>query len=465
MTVSPLQNNPVPSHRFNPVALREYDVRGIVGEQITETDAYYLGRAFGTHVVRLGGTKICVGYDGRLTSPALHEQLVRGLVECGLHVDTIGLCPTPMLYFTLKDRLFDAGIMVTGSHNAAAYNGFKMSLQNGPVYGDMIQQLGTLAERGDFETGTGAVRDIDVKADYIARLIKDFEKGRPLKVAWDISHGAAGAVIHDLIAQLPGEHILLNDTVDGTFPAHPPDPTVDRNLDALRRAVTDNQCNLGIAFDGDADRIGAIDEKGNILRCDALLTLYARDVLDTHPAASIIADVKCSQTLFDDIARMGGTPIMWKTGHSLIKAKMAETNAPLAGELSGHIFFNDKYYGYDDALYCAIRLFNILAGEDKPLSSYFSHLPPLLSTPEQRMAVDEAEKFSIVPRILDNMKDSAAHINDIDGIRVSTPEGWWLIRPSNTEAALVIRMEASSLEALEKMKDTVTYEIDRARHD
>lgn len=464
MTASPLSKN-TQTHRFNPIALREYDVRGIVGEQLDETDAYYLGRAFGTLVIRDGGTRLCVGYDGRLTSPALKDALVKGLLECGLAVDVVGLCPTPMLYFTIKDRLLDAGVMVTGSHNDARYNGFKLSLKSGPVYGEMIKQLGAMAEAGDFENGEGTLREIDVKDGYITRLMKDLTQGRAMKVAWDISNGAAGAVIHDLIAQLPGDHILINDTVDGTFPAHAPDPTVDRNLDELRRVVADNNCDFGIAFDGDADRIGAIDEKGNILRCDALMTLYARDVLENFPNAPIIADVKCSQSLFDDIARMGGTPIMWKTGHSLIKAKMAETGAPLAGELSGHIFFNDKYYGYDDALYCAIRLMTIWGAGEQALSAYFSHLPRLLSTPEQRIPMDESIKFDIVPRILARLKETDANICDIDGIRVTTPDGWWLIRPSNTEAALVVRMEASSLEALEKMKDTVNHEIERARND
>lgn len=465
MTASLSSHPASQTHRFNPIALREYDVRGIVGEQLDETDAYYLGRAFGTLVIRDGGVRLCVGYDGRLTSPALKDALIKGLLECGLAVDVIGLAPTPMLYFAIKDRLLDAGVMITGSHNDARYNGFKLSLKSGPLYGAMIKQLGAMAEAGDFVNGEGTVRDIDVKDSYITRLLKDLTTQRPMKVAWDISNGAAGAVIHDLVAQLPGEHILINDAVDGTFPAHAPDPTVDRNLDELRRAVTDNHCDFGIAFDGDADRIGAIDEKGNILRCDALMTLYARDVLNSFPNAPIVADVKCSQTLFDDIARMGGRPVMWKTGHSLIKAKMAEVGAPLAGELSGHIIFNDKYYGYDDALYCAIRLMTIWGAGDTPLSSYFSHLPRLLSTPEQRIPVDESVKFDIVPRILAHLKESGANICDIDGIRVTTPDGWWLIRPSNTEAALVVRMEASSLEALEKMKDTVNHEIDRARHD
>ncbi len=467
MTASAQPNNVTASHRFNPVILREYDVRGIVGEQLTDIDAYYLGRAFGSFVVREGGTRICLGYDGRLTSPALKEQMIKGLTECGLAIEVIGLCPTPMLYFAVKDRLADAGVMITGSHNAAPYNGFKLSLQSRPVYGEMIKKLGDMAATGDFENGNGSARVIDIKKDYLTRLMKDFEKGRPLKIAWDISNGAAGVVIRDLTSQLPGEHILLFEEVDGTFPNHHPDPTVDSNLDDLRRAVIENGCDLGIAFDGDADRIGAIDEQGNILRCDALMTLYAADVLENFPGATIIADVKCSQSLFDDIKRLGGQPVMWKTGHSLIKSKMAQTKAPLAGELSGHIFFNDKYYGYDDALYCAIRLMNILSAEDKPLSAHFTHLPALLSTPEQRIAVDEAVKFSIVPKILARLK-AENHpditINDIDGIRVSTPDGWWLIRPSNTEAALVVRMEASSLEALEKMEETVTHEIDRARH-
>lgn len=468
MTAAPLHNNAARTHRFNPFILREYDVRGIVGEQLTEADAYYLGRAFGTFVVHEGGSRICIGYDGRLTSPALTEQITKGLVECGLLVENIGLCPTPMLYFAVKDRLVDAGVMVTGSHNPGSYNGFKLSLQSRPVYGEMIKKLGEMAAIGDFENGDGSARDIDIKDAYITRLMKDFEKGRPMKIIWDIANGAGGAVIKDLTAKLPGEHILLYEDVDGSFPNHHPDPTVDKNLADLQRAVLKHKADVGIAFDGDADRIGAIDEQGNIIRCDALMTLYAADVLENFPGAPIIADCKCSQTLFDEIKNLGGQPILWKTGHSLIKAKMAETKAPLAGELSGHIFFNDKYYGYDDALYCAIRLLNILGAEDKPLSAHLSHLPTLFSTAEQRVAVDEAQKFAIVPKILTRLRalnDAQIDINDIDGIRVTTADGWWLIRASNTEAALVVRMEASSLEALEKMKDTVHHEIDRARND
>lgn len=465
MTASPLPSSAVPTHQFNPVILREYDVRGIVGEQLDEHDAYFLGRAFGTFVAHEGGTRVCVGYDGRLTSPALADQLIKGLMECGLFVDNIGLCPTPMLYFAVKDRLADAGVMVTGSHNAAPYNGFKLSLQNRPVYGDMIKSLGVMAAKGDFIHGAGSSNIIDVKETYVLRLLKDLAKGRPLKIAWDISNGAAGAVIRSLTDRLPGDHIILHEEVDGRFPNHHPDPTVDENLVDLQNAVRTHHCDLGIAFDGDADRIGIIDETGAIIRCDSLLALYAADVLENYPGAPIIADIKCSQSLFDEIQRLGGKPVMWKTGHSLIKAKMAETKAPLAGELSGHIFFNDKYYGYDDALYCSIRLINILATDDNPLSAYFAHLPVMHSTPEQRLPVDESVKFSIVPKILERLKNQGAEVNDIDGIRVTTPDGWWLVRPSNTEAALVLRMEASTLEALAKMKDTVAHEIDRALHD
>lgn len=454
-------------HRFNPVILREYDIRGIVGEQFDARDAYYVGRVFGSFVVREGGSRVCIGYDGRPTSPDLAAQVARGLADCGLSVELIGLGPTPMLYFSVRDRLSDAGVMITGSHNPAGYNGFKLSLQSRPVYGAMIAQLGEMAASGDFVDGEGSIREIDVRESYITRLLKDFTNERALKVAWDIGNGAAGAVIRDLVAKLPGEHILLFDDIDGTFPNHHPDPTVDKNLDDLRRTVQDEKCDVGIAFDGDADRIGVIDENGRIVRCDTLLGIYAAEVLEAFPDAPIIADVKCSQNLFDEIKRLGGVPLMWKTGHSPIKAKMAETKAPLAGELSGHIFFNDKYYGYDDGLYCAIRLLNILAGDEKPLSSYIAHLPALISTPEQRIAVEEDIKFTIAPKILAHLRETqeeGVEINDIDGIRVTSSAGWWLVRPSNTEAALVVRMEASSLEALEKMKETVSHEIDRARN-
>jgi phosphomannomutase len=446
---------------FMPVILREYDIRGQVGINLDDNDAYTLGRAFGTYVVRNGGKRVCVGYDGRLSSPVFANALSRGLSECGLSVERIGLGPSPMLYFAVKSTGADAGVMVTGSHNPADYNGFKMMLQKSSVFGEEIQKIGQIAITGDYENDEGAWKDIDIMDKYVDRLVQDYQGGRALKIVWDAGNGSGGEALRRLVKKLPGEHILMYDDIDGTFPNHHPDPTVDKNLADLRKAVLDHKADLGIAFDGDADRIGAVDENANILRCDALITIYARDVLSRHPGAAIIGDVKCSQVLFDEIARLGGRPIMWKTGHSLVKAKMAEENSPLAGELSGHIFFADGYYGYDDALYCAVRLINALKDGDS-LSSLTAHLPKLFSTPEIRADVDEDKKFGLVPQIAASVKANLPagwQVSEIDGIRVTTPDGWWLLRPSNTQAVLVCRVEATSEAAMNNLLETVQKEV------
>lgn len=442
--------------------LREYDIRGIVDDTITSDIAYNVGRAFGSFVKRKGGRTVCVGYDGRASSPILSAAIMDGLAACGLEVEKLGVGPTPMVYFAVKDRMTDAGLMVTGSHNPPEYNGFKMTLQSGPVYGDMIQDIGQIAASGDFENGDGTIRDIDVKDSYVERLMRDFSCGKELKVAWDNGNGAAGEILRRLTDKLPGEHILLYDEIDGTFPNHHPDPTVDKNLEDLRKAVLDNGCDLGIAFDGDADRIGAVDEKGNILRCDNLMTIYAREILQDNPGATIIGDVKCSQVMYDEIARLGGKPLMWKTGHSLIKAKMAEMKSPLAGELSGHIFFGDKWYGFDDGLYCGIRLMNEVADADGPLSSLTEDLPTLFNTPEIRFEVPEEDKFSIVDAIRDRLQNNpvdGVDVNDIDGVRVSTPQGWWLLRASNTQNALVARAESDSQAGLDALTDMIRAQL------
>ncbi|NQZ14879.1 MAG: phosphomannomutase/phosphoglucomutase [Alphaproteobacteria bacterium] len=446
------------THTFSPVILREYDVRGIVGEDLNEADAYTLGRAFGTKIVRDGGNRVCVGYDGRHSSPILAGALMAGLTSTGVNVENIGMGPTPMLNFAVKEKKADGGVMITGSHNPSNYNGFKMTLLKSSVYGDAIQELGSMAANNDFETGEGSVTEIDVKDEYVARLMKDLKCDRDLKIVWDAGNGAAGEILRRLTAQMPGEHILMYDEIDGNFPNHHPDPTVDKNLIDIIAKVKETGADLGIAFDGDGDRIGTVDEKGSILRCDALMTIYAKDVLSRHPGAPIIGDVKCSQVMFDEIERLGGKPIMWNTGHSLVKAKMAAENAPLAGELSGHIFFADGYYGFDDALYCSVRLINSVAATDAPFSSLSAHLPKLFNTPEVRMEVDESQKFSYVPEIAEKLKEKESddfQINDIDGVRVKTPEGWWLLRPSNTQNVLVTRAEANSAEALETMKQMV----------
>ena len=460
------------THQFHPDILREYDIRGTIGDNLTEADAYHLGRAFGTQVVRDGGNKVSVGYDGRESSPPLTKELTRGLAESGVNVELVGLGPSPMLYFAVKDHLTDGGIMVTGSHNPGDMNGFKMLRQSGPIYGEAIKALAALSEAGDYESGEGSIREIDIKDTYVERLLRDMVIDKPIKIAWDAGHGAAGAVLHQLVAKLPGDHILLYDTVDGSFPAHHPDPTVDENLKDLQRVVTEQGCDLGIAFDGDGDRIGVVDDRGRIIRCDMLLALYARFVLEDLPGSAIVADVKCSNALFEEIKKRGGRPIMWKTGHSLIKSKMAELNAPLAGELSGHIFFADKYYGFDDALYCAVRLIHHWlqssssekdkASEDEPASSNagkFSELvedlPRPVNTPELRLPCPEDRKFKLVERIKsylhEHMPDKD-RINETDGVRVTLDSGWWLIRASNTQPAIVARAEANNKEALEEVR-------------
>lgn len=455
------------AYEFSPTILREYDIRGQIGKNLSTDDAYALGLAFGTFVKRKAesakdGGKICVGYDGRLTSPEMCEHLIKGLMETGHSVENIGLGPTPMLYFAVKDHGADAGIMITGSHNPSDYNGFKMTLQNAPVFGELIQEIGRISASGNFEYGEGSPTEIDIQDRYVTRLMKDFTGKRAMKVAWDAGNGAAGEILRRLVAQLPGEHILLFDEIDGTFPNHHPDPTVDENLVDLQAAVRDNECDLGIAFDGDGDRIGVVDERGTVLRCDILMTIYAREVLETHPGAAIIGDVKCSQVMFDEINRLGGKAVMWKTGHSLIKDKMRELNSPLAGELSGHIFFADKYYGFDDALYCAIRLLNEVSESEGALSTLTQDLPTLFNTPEMRIEVDADEKFGIVPRIAESLKGNLPAgmvMDEIDGVRISSDKGWWLLRPSNTQDVLVCRAEADSEDALTDFKNMILQEV------
>lgn len=451
------------AHQFSSTILREYDIRGQVGKNLSEQDAYYLGRAFATFLKRThNAMRVCVGYDGRQTSPGMAQALIKGLNESGADVELVGLGPTPMLYFAVKDRGADAGIMITGSHNPSDYNGFKMTLQKQPIFGQTILEIGAIAAAGDFESGEGSLSEIDIQDEYVTRLIKDLTNERPLKIGWDNGNGAAGEILRRLTAQLPGEHILLYDDIDGGFPNHHPDPTVDENLVDLQALVKEHGCDLGIAFDGDGDRIGVVDEHGTVLRCDILMTIYADEVLSTHPGAPIIGDIKCSQVMFDKIDQMGGQGIVWKTGHSLIKSKMAELNAPLAGELSGHIFFADKYYGYDDALYCAVRLINALKSPDGGLSSLTADLPKLFNTPELRIEVDEEIKFDIVPKMIESIKAQDIDYSEIDGVRVSTEDGWWLVRPSNTQNALVARIEATSEDGLTRLKNMAAGELEKA---
>ncbi len=442
----------VESHRFHPTILREYDIRGVVGETLSAADAVAIGRAFGTLMGESGGRRVCVGRDGRLSSPELEAALVDGLASTGLTVECIGCGPTSMLYFATRHLNADGGLMITGSHNPADYNGVKMVTSVGSFYGDRIQELGRVAATGAYRSGFGEVREVSVFAAYVDRLLQDTGGGRPLSVAWDAGNGATGEVLRAVAARLPGRHILLHDEIDGRFPNHHPDPTVPANLVDLQRAVAEHGCDLGVAFDGDGDRIGAIDERGRIIWGDQLLALYAAEVLKDRPGATIIADVKSSQTLFDEIARLGGTPLMWKTGHSLLKAKMAETGSPLAGEMSGHIFFADKWYGFDDALYGALRLVELVGRAGKPLSALRDRLPAVLNTPEIRFQVSEERKFAVIEEVRQRLADAGAEVTAIDGVRVKTADGWWLLRASNTQDVLVARCESTTAAGLERLK-------------
>jgi len=450
------------SHNFDPTTLREYDIRGIVGKTLHGADAFAIGRVFGSIVGIGGGRTVAVGYDGRLSSPELEPELVRGLNASGIDVVRIGRGPTPMLYFAATTLGTDGGIMVTGSHNPPDYNGFKMMLGKKPFFGTRIQEIGARAAVGDVVSlGGGTVRDLDISASYIARLLADWDGGdRALNVVWDNGNGAAGEVLTHLVAGLPGTHTVLNGPIDGNFPAHHPDPTVPKNLEQLIAEVRARGADIGIAFDGDADRIGAVDNEGNILAGDQLLIIMGRDVLKTHPGATIIADVKASQVLFDEIAAAGGQGLMWRTGHSLIKSKMAETGSPLAGEMSGHVFFADKWYGFDDALYAAVRLLGIVARSDKKLSELRAALPHVVNTPELRFECDDVRKFGVIAEVAARLKQDGAAVSDIDGVRVSTDDGWWLLRASNTQAVLVARAEAKDDAGLERLKSALAAQLE-----
>ena len=441
------------SHEFLPTILREYDVRGVIGETLFADDARALGRAFGTRVIRNGGTRVSVGRDGRLSSPDMEAAVIEGLTAAGITVARLGSVATPMLYYSVYALKTDGGIMITGSHNPPNHNGFKMMLGKGPFFGTDIQDLGRIAAEGDFESGKGAVEDAVIIGGYVDRLLRDVNLGRQLKIVWDCGNGAAGPSVDQVCTRLPSSHTVLFPEIDGTFPNHHPDPTVPENLEDLVAMVLERGADLGIAFDGDGDRIGVIDDKGRVLWGDQLLTVLAEDVLKENPGATVIADVKASQVLFDKIAEFGGKPLMWRTGHSLIKTKMAETGAPLAGEMSGHIFFKDRYYGFDDALYAAIRLIEGLSHRDEPLSAIRDALPQVLNTPEMRFQCDDTLKFDIVTRVKDWLAgQTGIKVSDADGVRVNTPDGWWLLRASNTQDVLVARCESRTEEGLDRLK-------------
>src|SRR3990170_8495619 len=439
------------SHIFHTSILREYDIRGVVGETLHEADALALGKSFAALAASEGVTRIAVSRDGRLHSPKLEAALVEGLTSGGIDVVRIGLGPTPMLYYAAATMDVGGGMQITGSHNPADYNGFKMVLNGRSVFGEEIQALGRhAASGGRIEGKRGPATDADILDEYVNRLLEGFD-GKAFRIGWDAGNGAAGEALDRLLKKLPGEHHAIHTRIDGTFPNHHPDPTVEANLADLKALVAKEKLDFGIAFDGDGDRIGAVDGLGRVIWGDQLLAILAGPVLAEQPGATIIADVKASQVLFDRIAAMGGAPLMWKTGHSLIKSKMKETGAPLAGEMSGHIFFKHRWYGFDDALYAAVRLIEAVAKSGKSLTQLMDEMPSSTSTPEMRFLVDAARKFAVVEEVLARLSADGAIVDATDGARVNTDDGWWLLRASNTQDVLVARAEARDEAGLDRL--------------
>jgi phosphomannomutase len=462
------------SHNYsiqNPSAdiLRAYDIRGIYKETLTEDIAYSIGKAFATIVATRQNVlhpRIVTARDGRMSSPALSQALKDGMASAGAHVLDADLGPTPMLYFGVYHLDADAGIMLTGSHNPPSHNGFKMTAGTLPFFGEDIQELGKLIAENNLVDGQGSIADTPILDAYVERILKDFRRkdAKELTVVWDPGNGAAGEVVEKLAASLPGTHVTINTEIDGRFPNHHPDPTVPECLEQLIATVKEHEADCGIAFDGDGDRLGAVDRHGNIVWGDQLLMFFARDILSREPGATIIADVKASQLLFDDVEAHNGRPLMWKTGHSLIKAKMIEEKAAIAGEMSGHIFFSDTYYGFDDGLYSGMRLIDLLAHSDESLDEMRSALPEIHNTPEIRIDCDGERKFAIIEEIRKRVNVQAAsdgdiEVNEVDGVRVRFKDGWWLIRASNTQSALIARCEAQTTETLAALKQMVNEQL------
>lgn len=446
------------SHRFDPTLLRDYDLRGTVGRTLHEADAWALGRGFGTIVARGGGRRVAVAYDGRLSSPMLEAALVDGLVATGVDVVRIGLGPTPMLYHAEMTGDVDGGIQITGSHNPADQNGFKLVKGHAPFFGAEIQAMGALCAAGDWDDGRGRVENRTMLDDYVDRLMRGFD-GPACRIGWDAGNGAGGPAVKRLTQLLPGEHHLLFTDINGHFPHHHPDPSQDANLADLRALVLDKRLDFGVAFDGDGDRIGVIDGQGRAIPGDQLLGLFAQQVVKARPGAPIVADVKTSQTVFDRIAAMGGQPVMWKSGHSHIKSKMKQIASPLGGETTGHIFFADDYPGYDDGLYAAVRLIRAVGEWRQSVTALVDGLPASIITPEIRIPVPEARKFAVVDEVRGRLEAMGANLNLVDGVRVRAPRGWWLLRASHTEAALVMRAEADTESALAELIEALDSQL------
>ena len=445
---------------ISPFIFREYDIRGVVGKDLTDEVANLLGKGIGTYLARYGVKRITVGGDVRLSTEQLRKHLMEGLRSTGINVVNLGQVPTPVQYFSMH-RIPDVqgGVMITGSHNPPEFNGFKITMNNAPVFGSMIQEIRVLIEKGDFEKGSGGYEEQEIIEDYINYIKKNIKLERPVKVVLDSGNGAAALVAHRLLKELGAETIDLFDTPDGRFPNHHPDPTVVKYIQTLIKTTKESDAELGIGYDGDADRIGVVDENGDIIWGDKLMIIFSREILREHPGASIIFDVKCSQALSEMIEKFGGKPVMSKTGHSNLKQKMKDLKAPFAGEMSGHIFFADRYFGFDDAIYASARMVELVSRSHKKVSELLADVPKYYSTPEIRAEVEsDAVKFKMAEEA---EKYFSEHYNviAIDGVRIQFGDGWGLVRASNTQPVLVLRFEARTPERLKEIQDIVVNKL------
>ena len=444
---------------MNKHIFREYDIRGVVGPQLDDTVVETLARAIGTFFRQNDARRIAIGFDARESSPRFSRILTEGFNKCGCDVELVGRVPTPVLYHAVHTKGYDGGVMITGSHNPPDHNGFKICLGKSTLFGSQIQEISEIAFSGEFADGAGTVNEVEVLSDYIADIVSKTALGnRRMKAVVDAGNGMGGVTAVPVYERLGVELVKLFIEPDSDFPNHHPDPTVTENLQDTIRAVRETGADLGIAFDGDGHRIGVVDETGRIIWGDELMVLLSRSILADNPGSTIIAEVKCSQSLFDDIAKQGGKPLMWKAGHSLIKAKMKETGAALAGEMSGHIFFADRFYGFDDATYAGARVLEILSKTDKKLSELLSDLPETFSTPELRVDCSDDLKFDVVAKIADHFSKTHEVIT-IDGARILFDHGWGLVRASNTQAILVLRFEADTGEHLRELRETVEAKV------
>jgi len=441
---------------------REYDIRGIVNQDFDLDDVFTIGQGYGTYLHQHGGTSAVIGRDCRLSSEPIRNALVEGLIKSGIQVIDIGICPTPVYYFSLRHFEPDGGLMITASHNPPEYNGFKVSLGHDTIFGEEIQVFRRLLEEGKFISGKGTEEKRDIISIYSDYIIKNINIARPVKVAIDAGNGTGGVVAGPLLERLGSPAVELYTEMDGNFPNHEPDPTVIENMATLAETVVNQKLELGIGFDGDTDRIGVVDENGDIIFGDMLMLIFARDILKTEKGGTFVAEVKCSKNLYDDIEARGGRAIMWRTGHSLIKQKLKEEGGLLAGEMSGHMFFMHRYFGFDDAIYAACRLLEIVSRSDKPVSQYLADLPKMYNTPEIRVQCPEDKKFKLVELVKEELRRDH-EIIDVDGVRVLFPDGWGLLRASNTGPLLVLRFEAESEERLTEIRNLVEGTLERLR--